>query len=136
MEGFGSRGLGMTVNAYLLAGRRKKVTFQTLSPYFDILRSAMNVRSVSGNAALRMQRPSAVSYASFRSNASATRTTSLPDTRKRVEHRLRRQDSRLLTQHRSDRRRSRPDRHTGGKQTQENMQRFSKGEEATCMLFL
>lgn len=103
---------------------------------FRYLASAVNVRSVSGNVALRIQRPSAVSYTSFRSNASATRTTSLPDTRKRVEHRRRRQDSRLLTQHRSDRRRSRPDRHTGGKQTQENMQRFSKGEEATCMLFL
>ena len=56
MEGFGSRGLGVTVNAYLLAGRGKKVTFQTLSPCFATLRSAMSVLPVSGNAVLRMQR--------------------------------------------------------------------------------
>lgn len=47
----------MTVHAFFLVKRRKKVTFQTLSPCFATLRSAVNVRSVSGNAALRMQRP-------------------------------------------------------------------------------
>ncbi len=34
MEGIGSWGLAMTVHDFLLSERQKKVTFQSLSPYF------------------------------------------------------------------------------------------------------
>ena len=96
-------------------------------PVFRYLASAVNVRSVSGNTALRMQRPVRRVVCVIQEQRLGN-TNHFSARYPKTRFPLRRQDSRLLTQHRSDRRRSRPDRHTGGKQTQENMQRFSKGK--------
>ena len=127
MEGIGSWGLAMTVHDFLLSERQKKVTFQSLSPYFarlqhkDFLKRHQKIR-FTPRSSREEKRPARSPSSLSRSHGTGA-----------AQHKISFLDPQpgwgaFNQKNRPDRRRSRSDRNTRGKQTEDTMQRSSRGK--------